>query len=271
MQKICTLITGSGDGLGRSFALKCADMGHHLVLVSLPGSNLERLAAIIRNHFRVEVFWIEMDLCKEDSIDRVLEFIKERNLLINILINNAGVGNDENFESLNTEFISRQICLNIQVLTHLTHRLIPILKKSTPAFIINVSSMASYFSLPKKNIYAASKAYVKQFSQSLDNELNAYHIKVCAVCPSGINSNIYQYMIFRNSGWLSRQSFMHPDSVAAYTLKRSLQGETLIIPGFISQMFRVLGWLLPASIKNYLFIRSANRENNTVHAIRYST
>jgi uncharacterized protein len=260
MQKTCTLITGSGDGLGRSFALNCAGRGHHLVLISLPGSNLERLSAIIQNHCHVEVYWLEIDLCKADSIDKVLEFLEENNLLINMLINNAGLGHNNHFEALTTEFISREICLNIQVLTHLTHRLIPILKQSTPAFIINISSMASYFTMPKKNIYAASKAYVKQLSLSLNIELKASQIKVSTVCPSSINSNIYQYMLYRNSSWLGRLSFMYPDEVADYTLEKSLQGETLIIPGLINQIFRYLDWLLPASIKNYLLIRFVNRK-----------
>jgi uncharacterized protein len=246
------MITGAGDGLGRSFAMNLASKGYNLILISLPGSKLERLAIHLENHFKITVDFLECNLCAPDGIDRVMDFLQANNLKVNILINNAGMGHTQRFDELTTQYITEELSLNIHVLTQLSSRLIPLMKQCTPAHIINISSMACFYTLPYKNTYAASKAYVKQFSLSLRAELEPDNISVSVVCPSGINSNAQKYFIFRHSSWFTRQCFMHPDDVAEYAIARSFAGDALIIPGWINRLIHLFADWFPEVLKKFL-------------------
>jgi uncharacterized protein len=252
MPNNCALITGAGEGLGRSFAMCCAARGYNLLLISLPESRLEKLSNHIGSHYGVKVWFLEMNLCDNHNLDHVLTFIGEHQLNIQMLINNAGIGHTRRFEELSESYLRLQITLNIQVLTQLTHSLIPMMRIAGSGHIINIGSMAGFYALPFKNSYAASKAYVMVLSQALHIELAPYGIVVSVVCPNGISSNVYQYNVYRKSGWLGKCCFMDPDTVARYSLEKSLAGRTIIIPGRFNRFVRLLTSLMPAFLKRHL-------------------
>ncbi len=252
MKNKCALITGAGEGLGRSFALACASRGYDLLLVSLKGSKLERLSAMIEDHYQVKVWFLEENLCENNSIDKIISFIHLNGLAVDLLINNAGIGHTDRFDELSDQFLDMQLTLNIHVLTLLTRKLIPLMGKHVKGQIINIGSMASFFEMPNKNSYAASKAYVKHFSLSLHSELRSKNIGVSVVCPNGINSNIHHYLVYKGSGFIARLCFVHPDDVAGYALQKSFDGNGMVIPGRINRIIHLVTLLFPDMLKRYL-------------------
>jgi short-subunit dehydrogenase len=236
MNHPCAIITGAGEGLGRSFAMCCAARGYNLILISLPGSRLEQLAHLIEYHYRVKVWYLEENLCEKQDMDVVLAFISNHSSPIQLLINNAGMGHTCRFDELSAAYINLQLDLNIKVLTKLTHHLIPVMRAAGGGKVINIGSMAGFYSLPLKNSYAASKAYVLGLSLALQMELAPMGIGVSVVCPNGIISNIHQFMVYRQCGWMAKWCFMHPDTVAEYAMEKSLRGQSIIIPGRINRI-----------------------------------
>ncbi len=249
MNHTYAVITGAADGLGRSFATVCAKAGYHLVLVDLPNKKLNRIAQHLECAFQVKTLVLEINLCALGAAQKIVNLIRNNDLPISLLVNNAGIGMRKLFEDTHEHFITEMIQLNIAAVTQLAWQLIPLMKKHTPAGIINISSIASYYQLPYKSVYAATKALVRSLSLSLRLELKHTGIHVCVVCPGGINSNATQYLISKNTGWLLRQTVMHPDRVAQIALQKAMQGKSLVIPGMLNRIIHFLGKLLPPFLR----------------------
>ena len=125
-------------------------------------------------------------------------------------------------------------------------------KKNSPSGILNVSSMASFFHLPKKQVYGGTKAYLLSFSKSLRKELKQHAISVSIVCPGGMNTTTKLCLQNRRLNGISRQSILDPEEAAKITLNDFNKGKELIIPGKINKLFMFLDSILPAGIKNRL-------------------
>src|SRR5580658_1688875 len=163
------LITGASEGLGKCIALECARMGKHLILVALPGSGLPQLADNIQRQFGVNVHYFEKDLTLEESCISIYNEITANRLAVNMLINNAGIGNTGTFEEGSIGLYEREIKLNVLATTLLTRLFIQNLKDNAPAHILNVASLAAIITPPPpgKPVYAATKAFILSFTLSL--------------------------------------------------------------------------------------------------------
>ena len=151
-------------GFGKAMALEFANRKMNLILVSLPNSGLGGLADFIRKQFHVQVLSQELDLSKKDSCYIIVDFVKENDIQVKYLVNNAGILSRGFFEGLDDAFILKQIEVNVIAPTLLIKLLLSNLKKSSPSAILNISSMAAFFPLQKKQVYGATKAYLVSFS-----------------------------------------------------------------------------------------------------------
>jgi short-subunit dehydrogenase len=247
-----TLVTGASDGFGKALAIECAKRGMNLVLVALPGPELNHLAAFIRKNFGVQVTSFGKDLTNEaECYDLHLEVLS-LGLKINTLINNAGIGNTAPFTETSPEFFKKQIKLNVLATTLLTSLLIPELKKNTPSCILNVGSLCSFFYLPQKQVYGGTKSFIYFFSKSLRRELKEDRISVSVVCPGGMNTNFHVSLLNRSGNWLSRISILEPEEAAPIVIRNMLKGKEVIIPGVLNKLSMLLDKILPASVKRMM-------------------
>jgi short-subunit dehydrogenase len=145
-----TLITGASDGFGKALAIECARRGMNLILVALPGPGLHHLANFIKKNFFVDVKFFEADLTIEAECYQLYSNIVKDHLPVNVLVNNAGTGNTQMFTEISPEFIAQQIKLNVLATTLLTRLFVPELKNHTPAYVLNVGSLCSFFIYQKQ-------------------------------------------------------------------------------------------------------------------------
>lgn len=248
--KFYTLITGASDGFGKALAIECARRKMNLVLVALPGPELSNLAGFIQKNFLVDVKTFEKDLTNEaDCYDLHLDILF-LDLHINILINNAGIGNTQMFTETSPEFLKRQIKLNVMATTLLTSLFVPELKKHGPAYLLNIGSLSSFFYLPKKQVYGATKSFIYFFSKCLRHELKRENISVSVACPGGMNTNFSVSLINRTANCVSRISILDPEKVAPIVIGKMLKRKAVIVPGKMNQFSMLLNKLLPSFIKN---------------------
>ena len=258
MKSYYTLITGGSQGFGKAMALEFANRKMNLILVSLPNSGLGGLADFIRKQFHVQVLSLELDLSKTDSCYIIADFVKENDIQVKYLVNNAGILSRGFFEGLDDAFILKQIEVNVIAPTLLIKLLLSNLKKSSPSAILNISSMAAFFPLQKKQVYGATKAYLVSFSKSLGKELKKDNISVTTICPGGLNTTSRLCYQNRMVGWLTRESVLNPEDAAKIAIKGMFDKKGVIVPGFINKCLMLLDKLLPEFLKDYL----ANRELN---------
>ena len=250
--KFYTLITGASDGFGKALAIECARKNLNLVLIALPGSNLFYLGHFIHKNFSVDVKIFEKDLSREaDCYDLHLQIL-DAGLQVNALINNAGIGNTQFFSETPPEFFKQQIKLNVLATTLLTSLFVPELKKYAPSHILNVGSLSSFFYLPRKQVYGATKSFIYSFSKSLRRELKHENISVSVACPGAMNTNFRVSLMNRSANFFSRISILDPEEAAPFVIEKMMKGKEVIIPGAVNRLSMLLDKLLPAFMKNFL-------------------
>ncbi|MGK0253813.1 MAG: short-subunit dehydrogenase [Mariniflexile sp.] len=256
MEKYYTIITGASQGFGKAMALEFAQREMNLVLVALPNSGLNELSTFIQQNFNANVLSLEADLSITDSYYKIADYIKENNIQIKYLVNNAGVLSRGYFDELSDLFILKQIEVNVTAPTLLISLLLKDLKKNAPSGILNISSMAGFFTMPKKQVYGGTKAYLLSFSESLRKELKKDNISVTTICPGGLNTTTRLCYQNRIVGLISRESTLNPEKAAKIAIDGMLERKKIIIPGFVNKCFMVLDKILPEFIKDIL----TNRE-----------
>jgi len=263
MKTYFTLITGASKGLGKAMTLELVNRGMNVVMIALPNSGLKELSKFIQDNFNIEVFYLETDLSKIDSYYEIYDFIERKQISIKYLINNAGILSKGFFDELDEKFIIDQIEVNVMAPTVLLKLLLPNLKKNSPSGILNVGSMAGFFSLPKKQVYGGTKAYLLSFSKSLQKELKKDNITVTTVCPGGLNTTTKLCYQNRILGYVARNSTMNPETAAKVAIDGMLRGRKIMIPGYINRFFKWLDNFLPEYIEDKL----TNREIKKLETI----
>lgn len=246
------LITGAGQGLGKSLAIECGKRGINLLLTDKKAKELHQLAVFIRTSFHVLVFEFEKDLSKEESCFELLQEIENLGLNVNILINNAGLGGTFLFSETNADVLLKEIKVNVLATTLLTKLFLGLLLRNTPSHILNISSLSCFFYLPDKCVYGSTKSYIYYFSKSLRKELKPLGINVTVLCPAGMNTNNEVALINRFSSWFTKAAIMNPEDVATIAIDGMLKKKESIIPGRINRLYKFFNILLPGVIKSRL-------------------
>lgn len=242
-----TLITGSSAGTGKQFAVECAKRGFNLFLVSLPNTGLESFSEELKNTYPIVVHHLSIDLRKKNSPQKVFDYAQKNNLIIDILINNAGLGFNGKLEDSSIELIDTMISLNLRASTLLTFLFIPEMKKLQKAYILNISSFAALSPLPNKSVYAATKTYLLFLTQALSNELKDTGISITSVHPNGISSE-RAIEIIKKSSFIARLATLTPAQVAKISLDNMFAKNVFVIPGVVNKFYYYIGCTLPHGI-----------------------
>jgi short-subunit dehydrogenase len=182
--------------------------------------------------------------------------VKKKNYSIDFLINNAGFGGFGAFEEYTLAYVEKMIDLNIKATTRMTHYFIPELKKNSPSFILNNASMIANFPCPYKSVYAASKVYVKYFTEALRVELESFGISVSLLQPGATPTNDVVKNQIQKGGFMARVSVTEPHKVARKAVRNTLKGRPVIIPGWKNRMSLRFLKLLPYSLLQIAILRS---------------
>ncbi len=254
-----TVITGASRGLGRALAVEAAEKGRNLILAALPGEHIDEIADGLSSKFHIVAMGIEVDLTDEQDLRSFTKVIVE-NYEVDMLINNAGIGGTNFFESASTAYIDNIIQLNMRALVYLTHQLLPVLKRQKRAYILNIASLAAFGPMPFKTIYPASKAFVASFSKGLNAELRDTNVSVSVAYPGGMATNPEIIARLRNYNKLIRSTFLSPRTTARICFRQTLAGNTVIVPGFANKINRFLIKLIPEQIRLIIFSRNLQME-----------
>jgi len=232
----CTaLITGATAGLGAEFARQLAPVATRLILVGRREERLSELVASIQKSLpQVRLDPFRADLAMTSERERLAAWIIREEIPLNLLINNAGLGDLGPFDNAEWKRLSPMLEVNVTALTHLTHLLLPMLRLQIPSAILNVSSVAGFYPLPEMAVYAATKAYVTSFSEALRMELAHDGITVTALCPGPVPTEFFD-VASRNGESIRAMDRTHPALGASpeLVIKEALQGLEKDKPGVI--------------------------------------
>lgn len=240
-------ITGATGGLGKAMAAECASRGWGLFLTDLNEDRLAVLAAGLQRSYGVRVLYQTADLTRPDSRGRLFERTHNEGLRFRGLINVAGLDHEGLFLEKSPEQIVAILRLNIEATLIMTHALLACRDQAVTFRIINVSSLAAFFSMPVKATYAASKRFILDFSLALRNELREQNVTVTALCPAGLPTTDSCIAAIESQGLMGQLTTEDIGKVAHETIDAAMRGRAIVIPGFLNRVIRTLGGLIPAA------------------------
>lgn len=242
------LITGASSGIGAAFAQALATRQTDLVLVARSEDKLYSLAQQLQDQYQIQVEVLVQDLTAPGAASKVFEAVTQKNISIDLLINNAGFGTYGPFSETSLPKQLEMIQLNILSLVELTYQFLPQMQQRGSGSIINLSSIAGFQPLPYMSVYAATKAFVLSFSSALWAENREKGLKVLAVCPGPTKTNFFDIAGFDQlaSGSSENQRSATAESVVRDALK-ALEGDnsTVVTGGLPNQIIVNLPRLFP--------------------------
>ncbi|BBY64032.1 SDR family NAD(P)-dependent oxidoreductase [Mycolicibacterium helvum] len=234
---VTALVTGSSKGLGKALALELARRGARLILVARSAAQLGEVATEIRQRYgNQDTEVIVGDLIAPGGPQRILAELHDRGLTVDLLVNNAGAGGAGAFLRRPLDGQLRSVELNVNALLSLTHAIGGELIARGSGGIINVSSVAGFQPMPFQATYAASKAFVLSFSESLAEELRGSGVRVMACHPGPIDTGF-----FDGTTATMQPNADAPQRIAARTLDDFAKGRVASYPG--GRQYRAVTWL----------------------------
>ncbi|MCP1968536.1 SDR family NAD(P)-dependent oxidoreductase [Bradyrhizobium elkanii] len=185
------VITGASSGIGLAYAEKLAERGYDLILVARRRNRLEEIAHQIQSKTARSVEPFVADLADTKDLSRVETLLAQR-ADVDVLVNNAGLGALGPTSSVTADALDNLIKINVLALTRLTHAVLPGLLQRNSGCIVNIASMIAVMPTPSGAGYSASKAYVLNFTRSLQMELSKTNVLVQAVLPGPVRTEFFQ-------------------------------------------------------------------------------
>jgi uncharacterized protein len=243
------LVTGASSGIGAEFARQLASRGHGVFLIARREDRLRDLAAEIeRDHgVRAEV-WAG-DLADEAAWEKLPAVVSERGLQVAILVNNAGFSTVGDVHS-NPDRQLGMIRVNCEALVALTTAFLPGMVERGQGAVINVASVASFQPIPAQTVYAASKAFVRSFTEGISAELRGTGVTATALCPGPVATEFVDAAGFKK-GMDEMPSFVSwatPEDVAKCGIEAADKGRRVVVHGMSNRFMASFGHYAPQSV-----------------------
>lgn len=256
------IITGATGGLGEAFAHKLAQCHYDLLLTGRNTSRLQELKQIIEQQYNTQVKIISADLTVRDDLQRLIQAIHQLDN-VEILVNNAGFGNHQNFFESDFADQEQLLQIHVAVTTRLVHEVVPRMVEKHKGFIINVSSLAAFLPSGESYFYCASKAFMVTFSECLHIDLKKMGICTQVLCPGFVNTGFHQHQNTSKQvdyQWL----WMNPKDVIKSSLQSLDRQKVLCIPGFFNRCIYFVSRLIPKTLYYQLSAKRNTRKEPTL-------
>ena len=240
------LITGASSGIGLEYARALAAKGYNLILVGNRADENCRVAEALHSEYGIDALPVYADLTRREAARDVYDYVKGRGLTVDILINNAGMLLFSTLVRAEYASLDKIIALHCTTPTQLCRLFAEQMVQRGRGHILLMSSVTAWTPYPTISHYAATKAYLKSFAESLWYELRDKGVTVTAVFPSAVDTPFYdldnkQRRLLRSVGVM-----LSAKSVARKALQAMFRGRRRCLPGFLTKLEAAICWLLPA-------------------------
>lgn len=239
------LVTGAAHGIGRRYAERLAALGYRLIVVDRDGEALDTARRELAAAHGTTVDAIAMDLARTEASEELYAAVARLGAEVEVLVNNAGIFSYLDILATPVERIERMLLLHDLTLTKNCRSFGADMARRGSGYILNMSSYSVWMPFPGMALYTATKAYVRCFSKAFAKEMAEQGVRVTAVCPAGVATDLYGLTpkwqrIGRRLGVL-----ISPDSCARRGLRALWRGRRCIVPDWWNRLFVPLCLFLP--------------------------
>ncbi len=230
------LITGASSGIGLHLAREFARHGHPLIIVAPVQNDLDALARDLEREFGVTVRAIAKDLTQESAPEELFDEVAQAGATVEILANNAGLGQRGKFWENPAERDIQMIRLNVEAVVRLTRLFLPPMLERGHGRILNTASIAGFEPGPNLAVYHATKAFVLSLSESLATELKDTGVTLTALCPGPTDTDFFSKADMVDTPAFQRSNLMAPQPVAEVAYTALMKGERVVVPGTMNKV-----------------------------------
>ena len=248
------LVTGATAGIGLAFCRELADRGHDLVIVARNRARLENVSDELRARHSINVEILAADLSKRAALRRVADRVADRDRPIDLLVNNAGFGMSTSFlkgDVADEEAMFDVLCRAVLVLSHAGALS---MKDRGRGAIINVSSVAGFVPV---GTYAAAKAWVTAFTETLAHELAGSGVSATALCPGFTHTEMHERANLDMSK-VPKVMWLEADRVVRDCLDDVKAGKVISVPGVQYKLLVGMTQLAPRGLVRVISGRAAS-------------
>lgn len=252
------LITGASSGIGREIARQIAGRAKAVAIVARRKDRLDELRGeLLAQSPRLRVTVYACDVTRGDERDAMLAAVEAEVGPIDVLVNNAGLGDLGVFDRAEWGKISQMIELNVTALAYLTHRLVGGMVARGRGGILNISSGFGLTWGPGMAAYVGTKHFVTGFTEGLRLDLLGTGVVVTQVCPGPVATefadNVGNFTGMDVPGFLE----ISPERCARAAIRALDRGRALVVPGILIRFFIFLGAKTPRWLLRLFFAPAA--------------
>lgn len=256
------LITGGSSGIGLALSRRLAKRGWRLLWVSLDEAELAASAASIRDDQpNAEIETLALDLSETGAVGRIVQWANGHGA-IQLLVNNAGFGVYGPSAELPVDSEAKMIQVNAACLHAMTRAFLKPMEEGGGGTIVNVASNSAFTPAPNLAVYAATKAFVKHYSEALTDELEqaGSPVRIMTVCPSAVADTPFKTRAAMDRvRTFTSFTATTADEVARDILKGLDQEKRFVLTGAAMRRAMILMKLSPAPLVRWLTRRETSQ------------
>lgn len=227
MSQYLSMITGASSGIGAGYARSLAERGSDLILVARRQEQLDEIAATIRKDSDGKVDTLQADLTNAADLEAVEHALNSRP--VTMLVNNAGAGGLGPTAARGAAAQEQLVALNVLALVRLSLAALDGFRQRNAGSLVNISSVVAFSPSPGGASYSATKAFVLNFTRSLQMEYQNTAIKIQAVLPGPVRTEFFKAQGMDDSVFPS-SAYISVDQMVAAAMKGLEAGEQVTIP-----------------------------------------
>ena len=249
------LVTGASAGIGVALARELAGHGAKLILTARRKDRLETLAAELAAK-GTEVRIVVADLNDPAAPQQIYDATEGAGIPVDILINNAGLGQFGAFATSEIEQELSQVRVNCEAVVRLSRLFVPRMVERRRGWVLVLASTASFQPIPYLNTYSATKVFDRFFALGLAAEVARFGIKVTALCPGPTESEFFEIACAS----VFKRRVQPTADVARLAIAALARGQRTIIPNFSGRLTAFLVRFLPVGLITHLIEKVARAE-----------
>ncbi|HEU5151324.1 MAG TPA: SDR family oxidoreductase [Iamia sp.] len=245
------LVTGASSGIGVELAVELAKRGHGLTLVARREDLLHEVAGRLTTAHGVRAEVIAADLADPDSRAALVQEVADRGQVVDVLANNAGFSTTGRVATSDPDAEVRLVRVDVEAVVDLCSRIVPGMVERGRGAVLNVASVGAFQPLPGQASYAAAKAFVLSYTDSLFAELRGTGVTATSLCPGPVKTGFGEVAGLteeESDGALPAFMWETAEDVAKAAVEGMARGRRVVIPGAANLVGAYAGRLAPKSL-----------------------